>query len=116
MNMHAHAWTLYDVAKLMGVEFTPEGMELTPSLPKNEYHFTSPVVGLEKSKEGYSGWYSPSVAGKWQVILRIPENERSLFTKLEVNGKKKPLTRTADDAFKFAGNSLPGKPLYWVLT
>ena len=116
MNMHPHAWTLYDVAKLMGVEFTPEGLELTPCLPKNEYHFVSPVVGLDKSKEEYSGWYAPSVTGKWQVTLRIPENERSLFKNLEVNGKKKPLTRTADGAFKFAGDSLPGKPLHWVLT
>ena len=115
MNMHPHAWTLYAVAKLMGVEFTPEGVELTPSLPKDEYRFASPLVGLEKSREGYSGWYSPSVAGKWQVTLHVPEKERSHFTNLEVNGEKKPLTCTTNGAFQFAGDSLPGKPLHWVL-
>jgi hypothetical protein len=115
MNMHPHAWTLYDVAKLMGVEFTPEGVELTPSLPKDEYRFASPLVGLEKSKKGYSGWYSPIVAGTWQVTLHIPENQRSHITNLEVNGEKKPLTCTKDGAFQFSGDNLPEKPLHWVL-
>jgi len=115
MNMHPHAWTLYDIVKLIGIEFTPEGVELMPSLPKSEYRFASPILGLEKSKEGYSGWYSPDVAGKWQITLRIPKDERDRFTSLEINDEVRPLTRAEDGTLQWSTESSPGKPLRWVL-
>ena len=59
MNMHPHAWPLYSAAKLLGLEFHETGLRLQPSLPLEEYEFTSPLLGFRKSKQGYTGWYAP---------------------------------------------------------
>jgi Glycosyl hydrolase 36 superfamily, catalytic domain len=115
MNMHPHAWPLYDTVKLIGAEFTVDGMQLSPCLPQDAYHFDSPLVGLEKSKDGYTGWYAPLNGGEWQIILRIPERERNLFTRLEVNGKPQPVQVGSDGEIRFAGESTPDNPLRWSL-
>jgi hypothetical protein len=115
MNMHPHAWPLYDIPKLLDVEFTPQGVEFTPSLPQPEYRFGSPLLGLEKSVGGYSGWYSPQTAGIWQVTLHLPEGEGNRFTALEVNGRSQPITRTGAGALQWEGESQPGKPFVWSL-
>ena len=115
MNMHPHAWPLYDTVKLIGAEFTPEGLVLSPVLPQTAYRFESPLLGLEKSKNGYSGWYAPLKAGRWQITLQLPEKERDRFTRLEVNGQAQSLQASANGAIQFAGDSAPGQPLHWSL-
>ena len=49
MDMHPHAWSIYAIPKLLGVKFTPEGVELSPCLPKEAYRFESPLLRLEKN-------------------------------------------------------------------
>lgn len=115
MNMHPHAWPLYDVVKLIGAEFTPEGLILSPILPQDVYRFESPLLGLEKSKKGYSGWYAPLKAGAWQIRVCLPEQEHGGFTRLEVNGQAQPFQTSADGSIQFSGESAPGQPLRWSL-
>ncbi|MBZ5544503.1 MAG: hypothetical protein LAO07_12620 [Acidobacteriia bacterium] len=114
MNMHPHAWPLYSVAKLLGVEFREKGVLLAPTLPVESYAFRSPLLGLVKSRGRYEGWYEPLVAGEWTIELRLPASERQRFKRLRVNGAKQALTRTPDGAIEFRGTSSPGKPLRWV--
>lgn len=115
MNMHPHAWPLYDTVKLIGAEFTPTGVILNPSLPQVAYRFESPLLGLEKSQAGYSGWYAPLKAGKWQITFQLPEKEHHHFTRLEVNGQAQSLQISADGGVEFTGESIPGQPLLWSL-
>lgn len=115
MNMHPHAWPLYDTTRLIGVEFIPEGLKLAPALPQKTYRFASPLLGLEKSQAGYSGWYAPLKAGTWQILFRLPADERNRLTRLEVNGLVEPLQVRADGWVQFAGESEPGQPLCWSL-
>ena len=115
MNMHPHAWPLYDTVKLIGAEFTPQGLILSPVLPQDVYRFGSPLLGLEKSNKGYAGWYAPLKAGTWQVSLNLPEQERGRFTQLEVNGQERPLQVNAEGQIQFAGDSVPGQPLHWLI-
>jgi hypothetical protein len=115
LNMHPHAWPLYDVLKLMGVEFTPEGVELSPCLPQTQYQFASPLLGLERSREGYSGWYRPSQAGEWQITLRLPQAQAGRFRSLQVNGKEQSLKRARDGAFVWRGASTSDEPLRWEI-
>ena len=115
MNMHPHAWPLYDTIKLIGVEFTPNGLILSPVLPQDAYTFGSPLLGLEKSKKGNSGWYAPLKAGTWQISLNLPEQERGRFTRLEVNGQERPLKVNAEGLIQFSGDSIPGRPLRWSI-
>ena len=115
MNMHPHAWPLYDTVKLIGAEFTTNGLVLSPVLPQAAYRFDSPLLGLEKSDEGYSGWYAPLKAGTWQISLRLSEQERGRFKRLEVNGQAHPFQVNPEGAIQFAGESIPGQPLRWSL-
>ncbi len=115
MNLHPHAWPLYSLAKIIGVEFTSDGVKLAPRLPKNEYKFSSPLLGLERSAEGYKGWYAPVVAGEWNIKLYLDHNEQSMFSYAEVNGMRQSLNLATDGAFQFTGKSESGKPLLWVI-
>ena len=114
MCLHQHAWPLYTTAKLMGLEFHERGLRLEPVLPLAEYDFSSALVGVKKSKSGYSGWYEPSVGGKWEVEIRLPEAEKARVREVKVNGVAQQLTK-GGDSIRFKGESLPGKALRWEL-
>jgi hypothetical protein len=83
-NLHSHACTLYSAAKLLGLEFTPAGLDLAPQLPLDEYRFDSPLFGLVKGSQGYEGWYAPSKAGEWTIRLKLPTGVK------ELRGKSRP--------------------------
>ena len=89
-NLHSHACTLYSAAKLLGIDFTAAGVELTPGLPLESYRFDSPLIGVSKGPDGYEGWYAPGRAGDWRIVLRL-----------------------ADGAIELRGKSAPGKPMRW---
>ena len=114
-NLHSHACTLYSAAKLLGMEFTAEGMRFRPALPLESYHFDSPLMGFEKSPRGYQGWYAPSRAGSWTIQLKLPEDEARRLTRAEVNGRSVRLARSPGGSISLAGQSAPSKPLRWSL-
>ena len=114
MNLHSHAWPLYNTVHLIGAEFTGEGIELSPILPKEDYEFSSPVLGFKKSKNGYSGWYAPFVEGKWKITLKLKREEIGKIASLEVNGKKVDII-IEEDKIMWNGKSKPNKPLNWSL-
>jgi hypothetical protein len=114
MNMHPHAWPLYDVVKLLGIEFTPEGVDIAPALPQDSYAFSSPLLGLTRSPAGYSGWYAPLGSGEWQVRLRLPPADVGRLSSLTVNGRPAPLAK-GDGWLRFRGESRAESPLRWRL-
>ncbi len=113
-NMHPHAWPLYDIPRLLRVGFTPEGVTFAPCLPLDAYRFESPLLGFEKTAQGYSGWYAPARAGVWQISVRLQGNER--VTRLEVNGKEHAIAFAADGALVWEGEGGAGKPLRWEIS
>ncbi len=115
MNMHPHAWPLYNLVNLTGIKFTSEGVEYTPTLPKDEYKFHSPLVGLEKTPSGYEGWYAPSIAGTWKITLTLPQEQAKAFSNIEVNGKAIDFN-FVNDQIILRGESTPDKPLRWAVT
>lgn len=114
MNMHPHAWPLFNVIHLCGIKFLVDGVEYAPILPKDEYQFSSPLIGLEKSSMGYVGWYAPQNAGTWKVIFRIEETEARTLTTLLVNGSEEKINYQ-NGCFTWSGTSSPDKPLRWAL-
>ncbi|MHA1135088.1 MAG: GH36-type glycosyl hydrolase domain-containing protein [Candidatus Thorarchaeota archaeon] len=114
MNMHPHAWPLYTVSKLLGIEFNEKGLDLAPTLPKESYRFSSPLFELIKSKKGYSGKYNPLGSGKWRINFRLDEKELGRFSSLIVNGKEIEITRE-NGMIIVEGDSSPGSPLQWIL-
>ncbi len=116
MNMHPHAWPLYTAAKVLGLEFTPNGAIIRPSLPLETYCFASPLFGFEKSPRGYEGWYAPTgSAGNWTIVLHLPPAEVRNLTRKRVNGSEMPLRRASDGSIEIRGESTSGKPLRWSI-
>jgi Glycosyl hydrolase 36 superfamily, catalytic domain len=115
MNMHPHAWPLYSAAKLLGLAFQEKGVSLQPTLPLAEYEFTSALLGFKKSKDGYTGWYAPLVAGRWDFDVQLPVSESARFRQVKVNGKTERLS-SSTQGIRFSGESSPGAPLRWELS
>jgi len=112
--MHPHAWPLYTVSKLMGIEFNDQGVDIAPTLPKESYKFTSPLFEIVKSKDGYSGKYNPITAGKWKIRFRPDKKELNRLSALVVNGKETEITQE-NGMIIWEGESSPGSPLQWDL-
>lgn len=115
MNMHPHAWPLYTAAKLLGLEFHASGLVFAPTLPLAEYEFASPLLGFKKSGGGYSGWYAPARAGRWEIELRLAPAEASRLKTVEINGVRSALASPSGTTIRFQGASDWGKPLRWQL-
>jgi hypothetical protein len=115
MNMHPHAWPLFTIAKLFGIEFTREGVDFAPVIPKEEYRFSSPLIEFEKTRNGYTGYYAPLIAGKWQITINLDEEELGRFSSLEVNGKSKNIV-IEKSRLILNGEGNSDNPLKWALT
>ena len=114
-NVHSHACSLYSLVKVLGIEFTGDGMRVAPGLPLPAYRFDTPLIGVAKSQAGYEGWYAPSRAGTWTIRVNLPPEEAGRLEKAEVNGARLPLARGAHGAIELKGTSAPGKPLRWAV-
>ncbi len=114
MNMHPHAWALYSLVKLMGIEFTEKGLIYAPKIPLKEYDFSSPLVGLKRLMGGYSGWYNPRVPGTWQVTILLTTDEITRVISLEINGKTQTFSRN-ETSLLFTGDSSQQQALQWNL-
>ncbi|MBE0673367.1 MAG: hypothetical protein IH591_01775, partial [Bacteroidales bacterium] len=107
-NLHPHAWPLYDVPKLFGLEFSTEGFAINPSFPK-DYNFDSPLVSLKKKDKILSGKYQPMTAGDWKIVLKGVD--ASHYRRLKVNGKKATLSKNDAGEVIISGSSKPGSPM-----
>ena len=114
MNLHSHAWPLYALTKLLGVQFTEDGVELAPVIPLDSYRFTSRLLGLVKSPDGYEGWYSPVKTGHWTIHLRLPEHELVRIVTAAVNGRPQVPQRSANGIL-LPNPTAEGKPLRWAV-
>ncbi|MHA1373898.1 MAG: GH36-type glycosyl hydrolase domain-containing protein [Promethearchaeota archaeon] len=114
MNLHPHAWPLYTLIHLIGAIFTKEGLEMKPVLPKQEYEFYSPILGFKKTKNGYSGWYSPLKEGSWRITLILSNKEIMNINNVSVNEKRGNYTTTKNSLI-FEGTNKLNDPLEWSM-
>ena len=111
MNMHPHAWLVYySASKLMGLSIlTMQRLDAGASgLPMEEYEFSSNLLGFQKSKVGYAGWYNPAVAGKWKVELKLSSAERMRMRQIRVNDSVQHLLSNTGTVV-FEGQSEPAR-------
>lgn len=114
LNLHAHACPLFAAAKLLGLEFTENGVALAPKLPLPAFRFESPLLGLVKSASGYEGWYNPSQRHAWSIRLKLSSEETRLFQHVEVNRNHIP-AQMVDGAIEIRGQGGGGEPLRWSI-
>jgi hypothetical protein len=116
LNLHSHACFLYSATKLLGIEFTEQGVTLKPALPASEYRFASPLLGLARSAEGhYDGWYAPARAGLWTLRIQLPSHDAQRISYAAINGSAVTPKRLSSGEFELLGRSDPEKPLRWIL-
>ncbi|NVM17300.1 MAG: hypothetical protein HWN80_06255 [Candidatus Lokiarchaeota archaeon] len=113
-NLHPHAWPLYDVTRLVGITFTPEGVELRPTIPKDNYKFSSSLIGLEKSKNGYSGWYNPIMEDTWKISLELTYKELEKIDSILTNGNGNEFT-IMGNRITLTGENKLNKPFSWEI-
>ena len=116
LNLHSHACFLYSASKLLGMEFTPEGLNLNLGLPLDSYSFRSPLVGLVKTKDRFEGWYAPSRPGNWKLRITLPDSAIGTIPHVEVNGKATPVHNLTSGIIEIAGESTTDKPMRWAVT
>ena len=115
LNMHAHGWTLYTAAKLLGLEFHEQGIGFHPVLPLPEYEFSSPLLGFKKDADGYSGWYAPTAAGEWNIEITLPDADRGRLQRVTVNGATRRIS-PAERSLRISGASTPSMALRWKIS
>lgn len=113
LNMHTHACPLYALTKLLGLEFTEAGVTLSPKMPLRSFRFESPLLGLIKSDQGYEGWYNPASEGSYEIRLKLPLEEASRISRVEVAGKI--TARPAGGKLEIRGQGGRGTPLRWAV-
>jgi hypothetical protein len=114
LNLHAHACAMYSTTKLFGLEFTEDGLAISPDLPGESYRFESPLIGVIKSAGGsFEGWYAPSQAGTWSININLPLATLKRLTEAQVNGASVAIATGTDNTLHLKGSSEPGKPLRW---
>jgi hypothetical protein len=113
-NLHPHAWPIYDVTRLIGITFTPEGVELKPTIPQDEYKFSSSLIGLEKTKNGYLGWYNPKKEGMWKLSLELTYEELEKIESIVANDNENEFAIMGNCVIIF-GESKVNNPLSWVI-
>jgi hypothetical protein len=114
LNLHPHAWPLYNIFHLIGLTFNKHGVEFKPNLPKKTYSLNSPIIGFERLKNGYSGWYLPLLEGTWTILIRLTELELKSIGKILVNGEKS-VFKINNDSIIFEGKGGNNKPLSWKI-
>lgn len=115
MNMHPHAWPLYTVAKLLGVDFREDGVDFAPSLPLAKYSFDSPLLGFRRSGRGYVGSYAPLESGSWKIKIRLPEADLAKLRQVTVNGTASRIQSGAR-TIELRGEGDRKKPLRWEVS
>ncbi len=73
------------------------------------------LLGFKKIKDGYTGWYAPSVAGSWDFEIQLPDAEAARIRQVKVNGRAQTLSSPAK-GIRFSGESKSGAPLQWEIS
>jgi hypothetical protein len=116
LNLHSHACSMYSITKLLNLEFTETGLNISPNLPLDSYRFDSPLLGIAKPHPGrYEGWYAPSRPGQWTVRITLPPQVADALSHSEVNGAISPVKKSPDGTVAITGSSDLHKPLRWSL-
>ncbi len=113
-NLHPHAWPLYDITRLIGINFTRKGVEINPTLPKDNFELITSLFGLTKSLNRYSGWYNPKKEGKWNLSFKMSDEELKNIKSISINGVKSDYS--IDKGFlNLIGANKIDKPLTWQI-
>jgi len=114
LNLHPHAWPLYNVFNLLGLKFTRSGIEFTPIIPKEEYELSSPVISFKKELNGYEGCFSPYKEDTYSLKIILDETEINSIKQVIVNDQIRDY-KMINGAIQFTGIASSKQPLTWKI-
>ncbi|NVM56224.1 MAG: hypothetical protein HWN66_21185, partial [Candidatus Helarchaeota archaeon] len=86
MNLNLHANFLSSIIKLVGINFTYDGLTIDPRLPHNKFKFWTPVFALETDENKIEGFYRPVIDSDCLIRVRKPKHWTKNIT-TSVNGQ-----------------------------
>jgi hypothetical protein len=98
LNLHPHAWPLFNIFHLIGTRFTKEGIEFTPVIPEKSYKIQSSILYFEKHPDFYAGYYFPQAEGLYKITHFFKSDILKNVREVIVNDQK--------NDFKITKNSL----------
>ena len=78
LNLHAHTWQQYTIFKLLGLEFSAQGLSFAPVIPKERYKVTSPLLDFEKDGDTYIISYRPLRAIPLELSLTTEQDAQTM--------------------------------------
>ncbi|MHA1149024.1 MAG: GH36-type glycosyl hydrolase domain-containing protein [Promethearchaeota archaeon] len=79
MNLNAHACYLLSIIKIMGIEFTFDGIVVDLKLKKEKYEFISPLFSIKKDLNNLSIRYIPQSSSNLIIKIKKPDWWQSHF-------------------------------------
>ncbi len=114
LNLHSHAWPLYNIFHLIGLKFTIEGLEFEPRFPEKEYRIQSPLISFEKNQSQYKGSYNPQFEGLYKITYKFESNILEKIKEIIVNNQSTKFEIIGDSIF-FYGRGGGENPLTWKI-
>jgi len=72
MNLNLHANFLDSVIKLVGIEFTLDGLIIDPKIPEKAFSFWTPMLALEVKENQMKGFYKPLTEDNCIIRIKRP--------------------------------------------
>ncbi|WCB95130.1 hypothetical protein DSM104299_03872 [Baekduia alba] len=109
---HAHAWGLFDLFKLGGLDATPTGYRVSPRLPASSFSVRTKVAGVAYGARQARGYVRPVRGGTlaMQVRLPAPTAHPAVF----VSGRRARFRR-AGDVVTFTLRTRAGRATDWAV-
>jgi hypothetical protein len=74
MNLNLHANFLNSIIRLIGINFTLDGLEIDPKLPCEDFRLKTPRIALDVKPMRITGFYKPLKQDECVIRVRKPKN------------------------------------------
>jgi hypothetical protein len=114
LNLHSHAWSLYNIFHLIGLKFTKEGIEFEPRFPEEQFKIKSPLISFEKNQSHYKGSYYPQIEGYYKITHKFESNVLVKIKEVIVNNQSTEF-EVKEESIVFQGRGGGENPLTWKI-
>ncbi|HWI70605.1 MAG TPA: hypothetical protein VNT55_01520 [Baekduia sp.] len=110
---HPHAWTLFALFKLAGLDATPDGYEVDPQLPVTTCSVRTKVAGVAYKPGLARGYVRPVRGGALRMRVRLPAGVTRPV--VFADGRRVTAARRDGDAVTFTLHARAGRAADWAV-
>ncbi len=112
---HQHAWSLFTLLKLAGIEPTRDGYRIAPHLPLDGWSLRLPHLGIAQQGQSLRGYVRPAADGPIAFEVTPRGVAPGVRLRAAVDGVAVPAERLANGGLRFSGNATAGDALDWAV-